>query len=1000
MQLSLSPAIICSAVSRSHSADPVCKWGESKLAEKKEKNEKKNEKMKAAVKRPKAKKDEPIDIIPTGNGKIVPVKAETSAISADVMAQKQKRSLIMFVSSVVLASIIFIPGDMVWLWLHNAVRGTCSILSVFWPMLIMFLSVATMLDKEIPRLVFRTSFGAGLIVALNACIYIFKYDGAFNIRQTFIDGITYTGSGALGFIFGAPFIKLFGIIPAKILIILIIMVLTVFALGIPVKKLYNSLFNIIKNKISESIDNMKNNSANRGSASDNSDDYFDDEDFESYNSVDEDEDEDGDRKKKNSNRNSNYRNVEYDEDEDRLPISPVLSENLFEDEEDDYFPEDEEDPEDDIIIPEKPTPSKSKSKSKSKTNDTDEFYDPPIIMPDLPVSAPDLPTGGSDSYPDEDSIDINIDDMPDTKKAPGNDDDDLFADIFGEDFLDTVDQGFKPETASAVEQIKESKQSAIPVDDLPKKAVVKKEKKRSKKSYIYPPSELLTESKTANVSYERELKENARKLIDTLESFSVGAKIIGYCRGPSVTRYEIQPAPGVKISKITGLSDDIALNLAAEGGVRMEAPIPGKPAIGVEIPNKTVTSVTMRELLESAEFNKNKKSRKLECVIGKDVAGKIVLMDLAKMPHLLIAGTTGSGKSVCVNSILMSILFRATPDEVKMILIDPKLVEFSKYKGIPHLLVPVVSDVKKAAGALGWAVSEMEDRYKELSLYNVKDIDSYNKMVERNLASMTPEEIENGVVEETADGEFAPPKATKKMPKIVIAIDELADLMMAAPGEVEDYICRLAQKARAAGMHLVIATQRPSVNVITGVIKANIPSRISLKVASYVDSKTILDTGGGEKLIGRGDMLYMPVGVPKPIRVQGGFSSDDDIEAVTDFIKEHAQSNYDDEINEEIDRISESVGVKGGSSSKDTSADDIDDSDPMLEDAIKAVVELGQASTSLLQRKLRVGYARAGRLIDTMERMSIVGPHEGSKSRKVLMTQQEYIERKISGVTE
>ncbi len=913
-----------------------------------------------------------MDIMPGGAAEIKQSNNSSHANTIDKTAQKQKRSLVMFVSAVVLASIIFIPGDMVWLWLHKAVRGTFSVLSLFWPLLLLFLSVATMLDKEIPKLMFRTSFGAGLAAALNACIYIYKFDDEFNIRQTFADGITYNGGGALGFILGAPFIKLFGIIPARILIIMVILVLMVFALGIPVKQIYTRLFELLSSKISQLIDKIKRSASDRSPKRIDTDDFFDNDDYDSYDLSDD----DVDYKDNSGGEYDAY--DDQDGDHKSLPQSPVMSENLFEDDDDDYFPAEEADGEDDYFVP------------------VDDATNAPL----------NAGKEDDDSY----SIDIDIDDLPEKKqpekpielkkKTPQDEDEELFADIFGDDFLDTVEQGYKPETAGAVREIKESKKSSIPADDLPEKANIKKEKKRSKKSYIYPPSELLTEGRSANVSYEKELKENARKLIDTLESFSVGAKIIGYCRGPSVTRYEIQPAPGVKISKITGLSDDIALNLAAEGGVRMEAPIPGKPAIGVEIPNKSVTSVTMRELLESSEFNKNKKTRKLECVIGKDVAGKIVLMDLAKMPHLLIAGTTGSGKSVCVNSILMSILFRATPDEVKLILIDPKLVEFSKYKGIPHLLVPVVSDVKKAAGALGWAVSEMEDRYKELSLYNVKDIDSYNKMVEKNLASMTPEELEGSVGDgEVIDGEFVPPKATKKMPKIVIAIDELADLMMAAPGEVEDYICRLAQKARAAGMHLVIATQRPSVNVITGVIKANIPSRISLKVASFVDSKTILDTGGGEKLIGKGDMLYMPVGVPKPVRVQGGFSSDEDIEAVTDFIKEHAQSDYDDGISEEIERISESVGVKGGGA-KDTDPDDIDDSDPMLEDAIKAVVELGQASTSLLQRKLRVGYARAGRLVDTMEQMGIVGPHEGSKSRKVLMTQQEYIERKISGVTE
>ena len=892
--------------------------------EKKEVKEKKK-----PIKRPALKKSAPKDKAPA---------PEKKASGADVIAVKQRRSLIMFVASVVLASVIFIPGDMVWLWLHNFVRGVFSMLALFWPALLLFLAVATMLDKAIPKLVFRTSFASGLVVALNACIYIFGFDGEFDIRSAFSDGKVYKGGGALGFIFGAPFVKLFGTIPAKILIILALLVLSVFALGIPVKKLYTSLFRIISEKLGELMKRIKNVQLLRHPPKITDEEYFDGEGYDDFTLTD-DLDDDYD---------------EPEEDEQEMPASPVLSEDLFSDG-DDYFPEEPDDDEGDKA---------------------EEAY----------------------------SIDIDIDDpAPPLResKPNANEDDELFDDIFGEGFLDTVEEGYKPEAAKAAKEITLSKESSFPKADEPEKKSAKTAKKRGRKakSYVYPPTELLTEGKSAHVSYERELKENARKLIETLDSFSVGAKIVGYCRGPSVTRYEIQPAPGVKISKITGLSDDIALNLAAEGGVRMEAPIPGKPAIGVEIPNKTITSVTMRELLESAEFNKNKKTRKLECVIGKDVAGKIVMMDLAKMPHLLIAGTTGSGKSVCVNSILMSILFRSTPDEVKLILIDPKLVEFSKYKGIPHLLVPVVSDVKKAAGALGWAVAEMEDRYKELSLYNVKDIDSYNRMVEKNLAAMSDEELEEQGEGEVVNGEYIPPKAKKKMPKIVIAIDELADLMMAAPGEVEDYICRLAQKARAAGMHLVIATQRPSVNVITGVIKANIPSRISLKVASYVDSKTILDTAGGEKLIGKGDMLYSPVGIPKPMRVQGGFSSDEDIEAVTDFIKNHTASDYDEDISEEIDRISESVGTKGGMI-KEPDADEIDDSDPMLEDAIKAVVELGQASTSLLQRKLRVGYARAGRLIDTMEQMGIVGPHEGSKSRKVLITEQEWIERKISGVAE
>lgn len=929
-----------------------------------EKNgEKKGSAKKRSVKRPATKS--------AAAGDKMPSAAAKAQDSGDMFAAKQQRSLIMFVASVVLTSVIFIPGDMVWLWLHNAVRGVFSITALFWPMMLLFLAIATMLDKEIPRLIPRTAFAAGLAVALNACIYIFRYDGSADLRQAFTDGITYIGGGALGCCVGIPFIKLFGVIPAKILIILALLVLIVFTLGIPVKKLYTSLFHFVTAKLGELMNYIKTGAFKGRPAKVTDDDYFGENEYDEY-----DIDEMGGEELDGDNDLDDLDGFEQDGME--LPSSPVLSDESFVDDEDETFPEEPEEP-DGSAEPEKAAAARAVQKEDS-------------------------------GY----SIDIDIDGPAPSEKAHAaadKDDDIDYSELFGEDFLDTMEEGYRPDAKKAAkiaQEISLSKtQGAMPSGESTAAAPVKKTasaaksetKRRSKKAYVFPPTELLSESKNANVNYERELKENAKKLIATLESFSVGAKIIGYSRGPSVTRYEIQPAPGVKIAKITGLSDDIALNLAAEGGVRMEAPIPGKAAIGVEIPNKTVAQVTMRELLSSKEFSKNKKTKKLECVLGKDVAGKIVTMDLSQMPHLLIAGTTGSGKSVCVNSILMSILYRATPDEVKLILIDPKLVEFSKYKGIPHLLVPVVSDVKKAAGALGWAVQEMEDRYKELSLYNVKDIDSYNRMVDKNLAEMTPEEIEEAPnMGGAADGEFVPPKAVKKMPKIVIAIDELADLMMAAPGEVEDYICRLAQKARAAGMHLVIATQRPSVNVITGVIKANIPSRISLKVASFVDSKTILDTGGGEKLIGKGDMLYSPSAMPKPLRVQGGFSTDEDIEAVTDFIKDHTSSNYDDDIAVEIDRISENVGTKGGGA-KETDPDDIDDTDEMLEAAIEVVVELGQASTSLLQRRLRIGYARAGRLIDTMEKMHIVGPHMGSKSREVLITKQEWLERKALGVS-
>lgn len=515
--------------------------------------------------------------------------------------------------------------------------------------------------------------------------------------------------------------------------------------------------------------------------------------------------------------------------------------------------------------------------------------------------------------------------------------------------------------------------------------------KEEKPEYHFPPIQLLSLSENNNdKNAAEEMHNNAKKLIDTLDSFNVKASIVNICRGPSVTRYELSPAPGVKISKITNLSDDIALNLAANG-VRIEAPIPGKAAVGIEVPNKVVSMVTMRELIDSDEFRRGKS--KLTCVLGKDISGEIVVTDLSKLTHLLIAGTTGSGKSVCVNSILMSILYKATPDEVKLLLVDPKMVEFTKYRSIPHLLIPVVTDAKKAAGALGWAVSEMEQRYKILSEYYCKNIDAYNELIEENLKYMAenpPVENEDGELVQPVLERNGLPVPKEKMPRIVIAIDELADLMMAAPSEVEEYIARLAQKARAAGMHLLVATQRPTVNVITGLIKANIPSRIALKVSSNIDSRTILDFSGAEKLIGRGDMLFLPVGAPKPMRVQGCYASDEEIEGVTNYIKKSSSAQYNAEIEEKIKRIA-AEEITQGKKGDDRGGDDIE-IDSKMEDAIKCVIEAGQASTSLLQRRLKVGYARAGRMIDDMEQMGVVGPHQGSKPRDVLMTYNEWLE--------
>lgn len=488
--------------------------------------------------------------------------------------------------------------------------------------------------------------------------------------------------------------------------------------------------------------------------------------------------------------------------------------------------------------------------------------------------------------------------------------------------------------------------------------------KASVEDYIMPSVDLLRKGKHASTKdVSGELKENAEKLIDTLHSFNVDATITDISRGPTVTRYELKPAAGIRISKITNLSDDIALNLAATH-VRIEAPIPGKAAVGIEVPNTVKNSVFMREIIETPEFNQQ--SSKLSAGLGKDIAGNSVFCDIAKMPHLLIAGTTGSGKSVCMNSIIVSMLYRAKPDEVKFLMIDPKQVEFSKYVGIPHLLVPVVTDPRKAAGALGWAVSEMLQRYNKFSEIGVRDISGYNKYAEKH------EDMES-------------------MPKICIFIDELADLMMAAPKEVEDSICRLAQMARAAGMHLVIATQRPSVDVITGLIKANISSRIALTVSSQIDSRTILDASGAEKLLGNGDMLYSPIGATKPLRVQGCFISDEEVEELCGFIKNQGETEYDENIQKEIE--AKAVTDKKSSPFEDMGAEG-NNYDPLFEKAAEVVMETGTASTSFLQRKLSVGYARGAKIIDQLQEYGVIGPAEGSKPRQVLMTKQMWLEKR------
>ncbi len=482
-------------------------------------------------------------------------------------------------------------------------------------------------------------------------------------------------------------------------------------------------------------------------------------------------------------------------------------------------------------------------------------------------------------------------------------------------------------------------------------------------NYEFPPTELIKVGVSKGIKGgKKALTDTATKLQRTLYSFGVSAKVENVSVGPAITRYELKPAEGVRVSKIAKLADDIALNLAAES-IRIEAPIPGKQAVGIEIPNKEKEIVHMRDLIESAEFGDA--SSKLAFALGKNVAGEIVVTDIAKMPHVLIAGSTGSGKSVCINTLITSIIYKSKPSEVKLVMVDPKVVELSVYNGIPHLLIPVVTDPKKAAGALAWAVQEMVHRYSLFAEKGVRDIKGYNEALEK-------EELEG------------------KLPQIVIIIDELADLMMVAPNDVEDAICRLAQMARAAGMHLVIATQRPSVDVITGIIKANIPSRIAFAVSSQVDSRTILDMAGAEKLLGKGDMLFYPIGASKPIRVQGAFVSDKEVEKIVDFIKSNGEVTYNEDILESIE--------KANSSDReiDASKDEEDDTDPFLMDAIETVIDIGQASTSFIQRRFKVGYARAGRIIDQMEARGIISGYEGSKPRQVLITKERWEELKMA----
>lgn len=775
--------------------------------------------------------------------------------------------IIVFCCSILMFFIVLVPGENIWLFLHNLVLGLFGNCSILFPLFLLYVSIISCIDKLKENLDFKLLLSAITIILFCSLIYIFSGVSVISKNSNFFEkivlsykmGISNESSGAIGSILGLSLSWAFGVTGAKIINILLIFISVMILTGTSLIQIFYTFSKFLKaldKNIHIGIYNFKKSRLQKKAQK-----ILNENDL------------------NNNNKNDPLDNFQANA---KLPNEKIVnSQNKYN----------------------KSTKENTVFKETNKNIYSDNTLPIDNVM-------------GNISSQQKNTISV-----PNEKHE------------------------------------KENYSNLINLD------------------YSYPEIDLLNKSvspKKSDIAYE--LENNGKILVDTLSSFNVQTKITEISRGPSVTRYELQPAPGVKISKITNLADDIALNLAASG-VRIEAPIPGKSAVGVEIPNKIVSVVNMRDLISSQEFLSSKS--KLTVVLGKDITGKVVIADLSKMPHLLIAGSTGSGKSVCINSFIISLLYKSTPEEVKLLMIDPKVVELGIYNGIPHLLVPVVTDPRKAAGALGWAVNEMLLRYKKFAENNVRDLTSYNHIAERK---DPPLDKEGNLIQ--------------KMPQIVIIIDELSDLMMAAPNEIEDYICRLAQMARAAGMYLVIATQRPSVDVITGIIKANIPSRIALAVSSQIDSRTIIDMSGAEKLLGRGDMMFSPAGSSKPIRVQGCYVTDEEIEKVIEAVKENDndENKYDNNVIEEIEKNTLSDKSKG---SKDSDQDS-GNIDPIMNDAIKCVIEAGQASTSLLQRRLRLGYARAGRLIDEMEQLGIVGPHEGSKPRQVIITYQQYLERNMT----
>lgn len=847
---------------------------------------------------------------------------------AERLRKHRMWSSVLFVVGVFVLFITYIKGESLWLWLHNALRGLFGISAVLLAPTILYVAVMLALDRSKSAVITKVIQGAVLMLLLSPAFEIFYciftkspvYEGGFVelISNLYENGKQMHGGGALGIIIGGTLAKLCGTAGALIIIILLILLSVMLLTNLT----FIDIWHFFARQFRSAGEAIRVDSAERAQL-------------------------EAEREQQRALEEKNRKEKRVDiakfiPDDDKLEVSEELPQHP--------------------VVAQKTEEKPEKKKNKSFFDTFDDPEEPQKAEAE-PVETIEETIEKTEEKAEDKPIEKPVEtpiEKPEEKSSDKSDDIEItpISEAL-EMHIGVKQEDITPEPSGDIV-------NPIYVDEDGQTSLFEGEKS-VESGYNVPPIDLLNPAKSAYSEEDTrmEIQQNSETLVETLRSFGVTTRLIDTHRGPSVTRYELQPAAGVKVSKITNLADDIALNLAAEG-VRIEAPIPGKAAVGIELANKTRDTVYIRELIDSDEF-RNQKS-KLGFPVGKNIEGNIICGDIAKMPHLLIAGTTGSGKSVFTNSIIMSILYNASPDEVKLILVDPKQVEFPIYNGIPHLLIPVVTEARKAAGALGWAVTEMMKRYKIFSDNGVRDLGDYNKLADE--------------------------KDIPKLPKIVIVVDELADLMMAASKEVEESICRIAQLARAAGMHLVIATQSPRADIVTGLIKANIPSRVALKVSNQTDSRVILDFGGAEKLLGNGDLLYMPVGVGKPTRIQGSYVATEEIRRVVDFLKAQTASQYDEDVATEIEKHIPVPKSEKQALAADAPADN--GQGDMIERAIEHIVRENVASTTFLQRRLKLGYARAARIMDELEEMGVVGPADGAKPREIRMTKEQWLERKTS----